>query len=107
MAVYKVNVSLPEHLVSEIDEAAAELGMSRSRFIAEAATRYIADVENLSAGHYRNDEPGVEIADELLADHSGWGRRVVRSDDTADRARECGCDTPAFHQSESLRSSIS
>ncbi len=53
MATYKVNVSLPEHLVSEIDEVANELGISRSGFIAEAASRYVADVKNLSAEEMR------------------------------------------------------
>jgi metal-responsive CopG/Arc/MetJ family transcriptional regulator len=56
MAVYKVNVSLPEHLVSEIDEAAAELGLSRSGFIAEAATRYVVDVQTLSAEERRRKD---------------------------------------------------
>ncbi|MGB4441693.1 MAG: type II toxin-antitoxin system HicB family antitoxin [Coriobacteriia bacterium] len=56
MAVYKVNVSLPEHLVSEIDEAAAELGLTRSGFIAEASTRYIVDVQNLSTEERRRKD---------------------------------------------------
>ena len=53
MAAYKVNVSLPEHLVSEIDEVAGELGMTRSGFIAEASARYVSDVKNLSAEELR------------------------------------------------------
>jgi len=56
MAVYKVNVSLPEHLVSEIDEAASALGLSRSGFIAEASSRYVADVKNLSAEERRKKD---------------------------------------------------
>lgn len=53
MGVYKVNVSLPEHLVAEIDEVAGELGVSRSGFIAEASSRYVADLKNLSADELR------------------------------------------------------
>ncbi len=53
VAVYKVNVSLPEQLVSEIDGVAQELGMSRSGLIAEASARYVADVKNLSAEERR------------------------------------------------------
>ena len=53
MASYKVNVSLPEHLVSEIDETAEELGLTRSGFIAEASARYVADLKNLSAEELR------------------------------------------------------
>jgi len=56
MAVYKVNVSLPEHLVAEIDEAATELGLSRSGFIAEAATRYVVDVRELTAEERRRKD---------------------------------------------------
>lgn len=53
MAMYKVNVSLPEDLVSEIDITAEGLGMSRSGFIAEASARYITDLKNLSAEELR------------------------------------------------------
>ena len=56
MATYKVNVSLPEHLVSEIDKVAAELGTSRSGFIAEASTRYVADIKNLTAEERRRKD---------------------------------------------------
>src|SRR5659263_324129 len=56
MAVYKVNVSLPEDLVSEIDEAANALGLSRSGFIAEASSRYVTDVKNLSAEEQRRKD---------------------------------------------------
>jgi metal-responsive CopG/Arc/MetJ family transcriptional regulator len=56
MAVYKVNISLPEGLVSEIDEAAGELGLTRSGFVAEATTRYVADVKNLSAEEQRRKD---------------------------------------------------
>jgi hypothetical protein len=62
MAVYKVNVSLPEDLVSEIDEAAEGLGLSRSGFLAEAATRYVADVKNLSAEERRRKDIERAIA---------------------------------------------
>jgi hypothetical protein len=62
MGSYKVNVSLPEDLVSEIDEAAAELGLSRSGFLAEAATRYVVDVKNLSAEERRRKDIERAIA---------------------------------------------
>lgn len=53
MAVYKVNVSLPKQLVSEIDTAAEELGVTRSGFIAEASSRYVTDLKNLTAEELR------------------------------------------------------
>ena len=92
MAVYKVNVSLPEDLVGEIDEAARELGLSRSGFIAEAATRYVTDVQNLSAEERRRKD--VERAIVLFKwareqAPSGAGRRMLEQLQ-ADRAR----DTP-------------
>ena len=56
MAVYKVNISLPEDLVSEIDEAANALGLSRSGFIAEASSRYVTDVRELTAEERRRKD---------------------------------------------------
>ncbi len=62
MAVYKVNISLPKHLVDEIDEAAKDLGLSRSGFVAEATSRYVADVRNLSAEERRRKDIERAIA---------------------------------------------
>ena len=56
MGTYKVNVSLPENLISEVDELAAELGTSRSGFIAEASARYVADIKNLTAEERRRKD---------------------------------------------------
>ena len=53
MAVYKVNVSLPPELVAEIDAAAAEEGMTRSAFIAEASVRYVAERDAFAAEEKR------------------------------------------------------
>lgn len=62
MATYKVNVSLPEDLVSEIDAAATDLGLSRSGFIAEASSRYVTDLKNLSAEEMRRKDIDRAIA---------------------------------------------
>lgn len=56
MPVYKVNVSLDESLVSQIDETARELGLTRSGFIAEASARYLADIHELSAEERRRKD---------------------------------------------------
>lgn len=56
MATYKVNISLPRDLVERIDEAAGELGLTRSGFVAEASARYVADVHNLSAEERRRQD---------------------------------------------------
>jgi metal-responsive CopG/Arc/MetJ family transcriptional regulator len=92
MAVYKVNVSLPEDLVSEIDEAAESLGLSRSGFIAEASTRYVVDVRNLSAEERRHKD--MERAAAMFKSiretaPPGTGRRMMEQL-RADRDR----DTP-------------
>lgn len=58
MGAYKVNVSLPPELVGEIDEIAAQVGLSRSGFIAEASARYLADLKTLSAEELRRREIG-------------------------------------------------
>jgi metal-responsive CopG/Arc/MetJ family transcriptional regulator len=62
VATYKVNVSLPEELVGEIDETAGELGLTRSGFIAEASARYVADVKNLTAEERRREDISRAIA---------------------------------------------
>lgn len=62
MATYKVNISLPEGLVTEIDEVAGELGLTRSGFVAEASARYVADLKNLSAEEQRRRDIERAIA---------------------------------------------
>jgi predicted DNA-binding protein len=56
MATYKVNISLPPDLVERIDEAAQDLGLTRSGFVAEASVRYVADVHNLTAEERRRKD---------------------------------------------------
>jgi metal-responsive CopG/Arc/MetJ family transcriptional regulator len=60
--MYKVNVSLPEGLVAEIDGAAADLGLSRSGFIAEASARYVTDVRDLTKDQQRRADIERAIA---------------------------------------------
>ena len=76
MATYKVNVSLPPGLVAQIDEVAAELGLSRSGFIAEASARYVADVKSLSAEEKRKRE-----FDEALAHMREIGKKIPKDVD--------------------------
>jgi hypothetical protein len=92
MAVYKVNVSLPEVLVSEIDEAAASLGLSRSGFIAEASSRYVTDVKNLSAAEQRKKD-----IDRAMASMARLGAKLSKQDiqDLMDQTRrDRDRDTP-------------
>ena len=39
----KLNISMPEELLAEIDAEADELGLSRSGLIQEASARYVAE----------------------------------------------------------------
>jgi metal-responsive CopG/Arc/MetJ family transcriptional regulator len=41
----KVNISIPDNLLSDIDELAAQVGTSRSGLVQEAASRYITQVQ--------------------------------------------------------------
>jgi metal-responsive CopG/Arc/MetJ family transcriptional regulator len=83
MAVYKVNVSLPPGLVAEIDEVAAELGLSRSGFIAEASARYVADVKTLSAEEKRKRD-----IDEAFAHMREIGKKIPKDFDYMKIIRE-------------------
>lgn len=90
MAMYKVNVSLPEDLVSEIDITAEGLGMSRSGFIAEASARYLTDLKSFSAEERRRRD-----IDRALATFRRIGEKLPpgAADEMIDqlrRTRECG-----------------
>jgi metal-responsive CopG/Arc/MetJ family transcriptional regulator len=63
VAVYKVNISLEPQLVTQIDDAAGALGLSRSAFIAEASSRYLLDLKTLSAEEQRKRDIDLAIAD--------------------------------------------
>ena len=42
----KINISIPQELLTVIDDEAGELGISRSGLIREASTRYIRSVRS-------------------------------------------------------------
>ncbi len=76
MAVYKVNVSLPPELVAEIDEIAAQRGLSRSGFIAEASARYVTDLKTLAAEEQRKRD-----IDEAVAHMREIGKKIPKDFD--------------------------
>jgi metal-responsive CopG/Arc/MetJ family transcriptional regulator len=43
--VAKINISLPDELLDEVDDLASELSESRSGFVREATTHYVAHVQ--------------------------------------------------------------
>jgi metal-responsive CopG/Arc/MetJ family transcriptional regulator len=76
MASYKVNVSLPQELVAEIDGAAAQMGMTRSGFIAEASARYVAEREAFAAEEQRKSD-----IDRAMANMRERGKKIPRDFD--------------------------
>lgn len=54
----KVNISLPDDLLSEVDSRAAEAGTTRSGFIREAATHYVTALDEEAARAARADRIG-------------------------------------------------
>lgn len=57
----KVNISLPDGLLEEIDAAAAEAGTSRSGFLQEAGACYLARLEEERAARERSERIGAAI----------------------------------------------
>ena len=49
----KVNISLPDELLDDVDELASELSESRSGFVREATARYVAHVQTERAEEAR------------------------------------------------------
>ncbi|PKQ29519.1 MAG: hypothetical protein CVT60_04910 [Actinobacteria bacterium HGW-Actinobacteria-10] len=41
----KINISLPDGLLEEVEQRAADMGVTRSGFLQEAAARYITAIE--------------------------------------------------------------
>jgi metal-responsive CopG/Arc/MetJ family transcriptional regulator len=72
----KVNVSIPDELLDEIDELASAVDTSRSGFVQEASARYIAQIRAEAERRARSEriERAMsdmrEIADEV-ADFDG------------------------------------
>ena len=85
----KINISLPDQLLDEVDALAKELCSSRSGFVAEATARYVATVSEARARAERLDriDRAVERAKQL-------GESVGSFDSTAairaDRSRDDG-----------------
>lgn len=60
----KINISLPDHLLEEVDAIATELHGSRSSFVAEATARYVATLteERARAERQRRIDRALEQA---------------------------------------------
>jgi len=74
----KVNISLPDDLLAEVDALADELEESRSGLVREATARYVADVKEQRA----REERAASI-DRAIAAAREIGRTVPEFDSTA------------------------
>ncbi len=87
----KVNVSLPDELLSDVDAIAEELKQSRSGFVAEATAKYVTQVRAERAAEKRRRSmeaafreareiaklvpDGPDVTELIRQDRdSGWGR---------------------------------
>ena len=52
----KINISLPNQLLDEIDSLSAELHRSRSGLVAEASARYVAEIRAERAERERREQ---------------------------------------------------
>jgi len=68
----QITARLPEELVREIDEAAAQLKRSRAQLVRQAIEYYLDDLEDLKLGLDRLQDPAdpivdwAQVRDELL-----------------------------------------
>ena len=58
----KVNVSLPDSLLEEVDDIASALGRSRSGLVQEATALYVAKIRNEQAAEERRRSISEAIA---------------------------------------------
>ncbi len=74
----KINVSLPDRLLTEVDELAAELERSRSGLVQEATARYVA--------HIREERARVERRESIeraMRSARGLSEKIESFDSTA------------------------
>jgi metal-responsive CopG/Arc/MetJ family transcriptional regulator len=78
MAMAKINISLPDGLLEQVDAIAAETHGSRSGFVAEATARYVASIREERAEAERR-----ERIDRAIKSAREIGKKVGSFDSTA------------------------
>lgn len=80
----KVNVSLPDELLEQVDELAAELDRSRSGLVQEATAHYVVHLQEKRAAEERRESilKAMEGAREISRHpHPGMdGTEIIRRD---------------------------
>jgi metal-responsive CopG/Arc/MetJ family transcriptional regulator len=89
----KVNVSLPDELLHEVDSLAEELAKSRSGLVQEATARYVAQVRAERAAAERAERIGEAISrmreiSELVGAFDSTA--AIRADRDSDYGRHSG-----------------
>jgi metal-responsive CopG/Arc/MetJ family transcriptional regulator len=79
----KINISVPDELLEDIDALAAELHRSRSGFVAEASARYVADIRAEQAERERREQIG-----EAMQAMREIAKRMPPGRDTTELIRE-------------------
>ena len=83
MAMAKVNISIPDGLLDEVDALAAELKRSRSGIVQEATAEYVARVRREQAEEQRQHDisRAVEGMAELAVELEAFdGTATIRKD---------------------------
>lgn len=86
----KVNVSLPDELLHDLDALAEELAKSRSGLVQEATARYVAQVREEREARARSERIGQAIARmreiaEVVGEFDATA--VIRADRDSDHGR--------------------
>jgi metal-responsive CopG/Arc/MetJ family transcriptional regulator len=79
----RVNVTIPDHLLTQIDETARALGESRSGFLQEASARYMADIAEAQRRRAR-----IRDIDEAIEHAQSISDKIPRGYDGVARIRE-------------------
>ena len=79
----KINISMPDTLLADVDALAAELHRSRSGFVAEASARYVAELQAEHAERERR-----ERIDEAIRGMREIAKHVPPGRDTTELIRE-------------------
>ncbi|MDO8963420.1 MAG: ribbon-helix-helix protein, CopG family [Coriobacteriia bacterium] len=87
----KVNVSIPDELLEQVDAIAADLHRSRSGLVQEATAQYVARVQDERAREERRESieraiAGARALAELIPDGED-GTTIIRRDRDTDHGR--------------------
>ena len=91
-ATAKINVSIPDELLAEVDAIAREFNRSRSGLVAEATERYVAGITEERAAREREARIRAAMASRFARSRSEFppgppAEEIIRRDRDTDRGR--------------------